>query len=328
MDSSKFTFVHTRGKISEFLCNKSVKEYLMKWSIKGHISIQYYNFNEQFNAYQKQEFAEAFFKDSNVLSTLKKPNDGSNLIPVDEPLTNVKVESIPCTVLSLEFFDRILDDNNIIRGQSGDIIHCLEEEYDDYFIIGDKLRVENIPTPHGASILGNDGYRWSTNPPVQSHTRKRNIVLCLSGNVGQAKNITEKEAFAFITVIYYRQMLLDSNSDVYNLFSESERNQFLFRLLKFLCLGGQWCQYEDNINPYVDTVKLLYKDLLRVERVTGTEELVIRSIIIKVTATTKDGSKKIPENPNNPQNFLYLIIDPFTRRVTTFFHQWDGLFFV
>lgn len=62
-----------------------------------------------------------------------------------EELPNVKVESIPCTVLTLEFFDRILDESNgIVRGNSGDIIHCLEEEYDHYFLIGDKLRTVNL----------------------------------------------------------------------------------------------------------------------------------------------------------------------------------------
>ena len=59
------------------------------------------------------------------------------------------------------------------------------------------------------------------------------------------------------------QMLLVGDSDNYNIYSESERAEFLFLLFKHLCLGGQVCQYEDNVQPYLDFTKLLYKDLIR-----------------------------------------------------------------
>ncbi len=58
------------------------------------------------------------------------------------------------------------------------------------------------------------------------------------------------------------QMLLDPDSDNYDVFTESQRDEFLFRLFRHLCLGGAICQYEDTVTPYLETTKLLYKDLV------------------------------------------------------------------
>ena len=59
------------------------------------------------------------------------------------------------------------------------------------------------------------------------------------------------------------QMLLLEDSDHYDGYSDSEREEFLFRLFKHVCLGGAVCQYEDTVQPYLDVTKSLYKDLVR-----------------------------------------------------------------
>ena len=53
------------------------------------------------------------------------------------------------------------------------------------------------------------------------------------------------------------------DSDNYDIFNESDRKEFLFHLFKHLCLGGEVCQFEDNVQIYLDFTKLLYKDLVR-----------------------------------------------------------------
>lgn len=58
-------------------------------------------------------------------------------------------------------------------------------------------------------------------------------------------------------------MMLTEESDYYDLFNEEEKNEFLFRLFKHFCIGGQVCQYEDDLQPYLDMTKGLYKDLIR-----------------------------------------------------------------
>ena len=58
-------------------------------------------------------------------------------------------------------------------------------------------------------------------------------------------------------------MLLIEDSDNYEIYSDAERDQFLFRLFKHLCIGGQVCQFEDNVQPYIDVTRSIYKDLIR-----------------------------------------------------------------
>lgn len=53
------------------------------------------------------------------------------------------------------------------------------------------------------------------------------------------------------------------DSDNFDMYSETEREEFLFQLFRHICLGGEVCQYEDNIQLYLDFTKLLYKDLVR-----------------------------------------------------------------
>ena len=58
-------------------------------------------------------------------------------------------------------------------------------------------------------------------------------------------------------------MLLLEDSDNYEMYSDEERDELLLRVFKHLCLGGAVCQYEDDIKPYLDTTKALYKELVR-----------------------------------------------------------------
>jgi len=58
-------------------------------------------------------------------------------------------------------------------------------------------------------------------------------------------------------------MLLDEESEEYSLYSEDERNEFVFRIFQMLVLGGTLCQFEDILQPYLDVTKSIYKDLIR-----------------------------------------------------------------
>ncbi|XP_063242519.1 cilia- and flagella-associated protein 300-like [Bacillus rossius redtenbacheri] len=67
----------------------------------------------------------------------------------------------------------------------------------------------------------------------------------------------------FLVADHLREVLLDPESERYHIIPDTLRQEFIFRIFQFLCLGGQWCQYEDDIQPYLDTTKMLYKDLVR-----------------------------------------------------------------
>ena len=44
------------------------------------------------------------------------------------------------------------------------------------------------------------------------------------------------------------------------------QKEFIFKLLQHVSVGGSICQYEGNINDYLDVVKMLYKDLVVVAK--------------------------------------------------------------
>ena len=57
-------------------------------------------------------------------------------------------------------------------------------------------------------------------------------------------------------------MILLEDSDNFECYSDAERSEVLFRLFSFFVIGGPICQYEDNVQPYLDITKSLYKDLI------------------------------------------------------------------
>ncbi|XP_075775406.1 cilia- and flagella-associated protein 300 isoform X2 [Pelodiscus sinensis] len=81
-----------------------------------------------------------------------------------------------------------------------------------------------------------------------------------------------------------RKVLLLEDSDHFDIFSQSNREEFLFCLFKHLCLGGTLCQFEDVLGPYLETTKALYKDLVSVQKDPETKEIIITSTIFKVSA--------------------------------------------
>jgi len=60
----------------------------------------------------------------------------------------------------------------------------------------------------------------------------------------------------------FREAILKEESENYCIFNENDRNEFLFRVFSAICLGGSLCQWEDNLSPYVDMTKMLYKNLV------------------------------------------------------------------
>ncbi|KAM6173679.1 cilia- and flagella-associated protein 300 isoform 2-T2 [Erethizon dorsatum] len=92
-----------------------------------------------------------------------------------------------------------------------------------------------------------------------------------------------------------RKVLLVEDSEKYEVFSKPDREEFLFCLFKHLCLGGSLCQYEDVLNPYLDTAKLIYKDL-------------------------DSTGMCYPSTKNHEQTFSYFVVDPIKRHVNVLYH--------
>ncbi|KAM3596887.1 uncharacterized protein V6R79_022145 [Siganus canaliculatus] len=116
-----------------------------------------------------------------------------------------------------------------------------------------------------------------------------------------------------------RQMLQDEDSENYYAIGRKERAEFLFRLFKHLCLGGELCQYEDTVDPYISTTKQIYKDLISVQKDPETKKISVVSTVLKVVAYDESGHC-YPGRREDGQTFAYLIIDPVKRHVTLLQH--------
>ncbi|XP_049890761.1 cilia- and flagella-associated protein 300 [Epinephelus moara] len=243
-----FSFSPLPSKKPSFLQDRDTLTLLMKWSMLGRISAQCYSFDQCFYPYSSEKFVQCFFRDPNVVSSLRRMEAGA-WVPLDKPVVSVDVEQVLCTKVSMDLFDPIYS-CGILR-PSGHVVKCFHDVYPDY----DELR----------------------------------------------------------------QMLQEKDSEQYYVVGNEERGEFLFRLFKHLCFGGELCQYEDTIEPYISTTKQIYKDLISVQKDPETKKISVLSTVLKVCAYDESGLC-YPGRREEEQTFAYLIVDPLKRHVTVFYH--------
>eukprot|EP00064_Thunnus_orientalis_P016512 superscaffoldBa00003293_g16578 len=199
----------------------------------GRISAQTFSFDQSFYPYSSEMFALCFFRDPDVVSSLRKMETGA-WVPLERPVVSVDVEVVPCTKVSMELFDPI----------------------------------------YSCGVLRPSGH-----------------------------------------------MLQEEDSEHYYVIERAERGEFLFRLFKHLCLGGELCQYEDTIDPYINTTKHIYKDLISVQKDPETKKISVVSTVLKVSAHDESG-QCYPGRREEEQTFAYIIVNPFKRHVTLFYHSY------
>ncbi|KYN08156.1 PREDICTED: uncharacterized protein C11orf70 homolog [Cyphomyrmex costatus] len=254
----KFTFVPLNEKTFVGINDKNTEEYLCKWGLKGNFIIQSFSFNEEFQQYYKYHLADTFFKDNTVAKALLS-KQGSVWVRQGIQASSVQIKQVPCSVLSMSFFDKLKDPDNKITYSSGKICKRYDLQIED-FLVSDNLR----------------------------------------------------------------GMLLDEESEEYNLYSEYEKDEFVFRIFQMLVLGGTLCQFEDVIQPYLDITKKIYKDLIRVQKQNTSNDLIVSTLVLEVVAKNSKGQDYFPFNSSNRQNIAFLLIDANSREITTFIHQYGG----
>ena len=113
-----------------------------------------------------------------------------------------------------------------------------------------------------------------------------------------------------------REMILNEDSEQYLVYDDQEREEFLFRIFKHLVIGGGMCQPEENISPYLDCTKKLYKSLLNVKKHATTGKLQITSTVIAIKSV--EGMGLFPSESDH--NLCYLIVDAARRRLTYWYN--------
>ena len=116
-----------------------------------------------------------------------------------------------------------------------------------------------------------------------------------------------------------KQALLVEDSEAYSVFSQDQRDEFLFHIFKRLVIGGSLCQYENTVEPYLEMTKDFYKDIVSAAKEPETNKIYIRSVPVEILSIEKSN---IYKKKNHPQNFFYVIIDPYQRYVHLWYHNW------
>ncbi|KAJ3284669.1 hypothetical protein HK104_009823 [Borealophlyctis nickersoniae] len=125
----------------------------------------------------------------------------------------------------------------------------------------------------------------------------------------------------FLIADELRKCLLMPSEPCYAAFSDEDRRELIFHLFKALCLGGRLCQYEDDLEPYLETTRKIYKDLVSVTKDAKTGKLRVASHVYKINNLDTAVSPLFPIK--HPQNFCYVSVDPLRRHVTVFYHASD-----
>jgi cilia- and flagella-associated protein 300 len=116
-----------------------------------------------------------------------------------------------------------------------------------------------------------------------------------------------------------RECLIVEESEDYGILDEF-RNEFLFRIFEHVAIGGGVCQYEDEIEPYLEVVKGMYKDLVAVTKDSETNEFKVTSKVFQIQSNEQF---QLFLNPHR-QDFCYVTVDPGYRHVNVWSHKWTG----
>eukprot|EP00992_Anisonema_acinus_P016024 TRINITY_DN9984_c0_g1_i4.p1 TRINITY_DN9984_c0_g1~~TRINITY_DN9984_c0_g1_i4.p1 ORF type:complete len:261 (+),score=79.82 TRINITY_DN9984_c0_g1_i4:59-784(+) len=77
-------------------------------------------------------------------------------------------------------------------------------------------------------------------------------------------------------------LMCGDDCDHCELFTDEEKNEFLYHVLWRIAAGGALCQWEDDFTPYRDAARGIYKDLVGVQKNPLTQELEAVSVVYQV----------------------------------------------
>ena len=113
--------------------------------------------------------------------------------------------------------------------------------------------------------------------------------------------------------------MLVEESESYAAIPQETRDEFLWHIFSRIIIGGSLCQYENVVQPYLDMTKSFYKDIVSAAKDPESKEIYIRSIPVQILDIEK---ANLYNKKYHPQNFFYVIVDPYQRYVHLWYHNW------
>ena len=109
-----------------------------------------------------------------------------------------------------------------------------------------------------------------------------------------------------------RDLLVNPDSEHAGMYSEAERDEFLFRIFKILVIGGTMCQPETILEYYLSITKSIYKDIVTVFKNEKDGQVQISGKAFELSSV---GGLQMFES-SNPRNLMFVLVDPVKKYVT------------
>ncbi|XP_077654023.1 cilia- and flagella-associated protein 300 isoform X3 [Urocitellus parryii] len=166
-DLGGYYFRFLPQKIFPSLSAPDTTSRLRQWSMLGRIKAQAFGFDQTFQAYRKDDFVMAFFKDPNVIPNLQLLSDSSGQwITLGTEVKKIEAINVPCTQLSMSFFNRLYDED-IVR-DNGHIVKCLDS-FCDPFLISDELRKDSTGVCYPSTKNHEQTFSYFIVDPIKRH---------------------------------------------------------------------------------------------------------------------------------------------------------------
>jgi len=223
--------------------NGMVTSNLTKWGLLPNLKVHRYRYDRSYHKTAADQMLLDMFNDPGFRQDFRVMRKGGQWGPLEGPVHRVINESVPATVVSMSFFDRLEEtDPPIVHPSTGHLRRVMDDQF------------QGVPV---ANAL--------------------------------------QEYF-----------LRGDETDYPDLFSPGEASEFIACLLRHLVLGGAMNQYDDRAEPYMTTVKAMYKDLVSVVRPKGQDRIDVLSVVYRVVRL--EGSDTLfPSSHVN--NFCYVVVD-------------------
>lgn len=226
----------------------------------------------------------------------------------------IKFQELQCNETTLDMFQRLIDDGEIVRSIPAAETTTTADDRDDE---GDSKQ-EEAPTAAAVSLR-----------------------VCQMMDVYLPGGVTVSDQLRGV-------FMLGEESEHASLFSETERQDFLYHVMWRLCAGGALNQWEDDFSVYRDATRTLYKDLVCVGRKAssldeesddksrhkthwtehegGSSEQPVPQLQVMSHVLAVESIAGVPLFPRDDQvwpsngNYLYVVVNPPRKEVVVWYH--------
>ena len=123
-------------------------------------------------------------------------------------------------------------------------------------------------------------------------------------STGYIRGCYEEEINGILVQDKLRLMCSKDNNGEYTL-NARDRNEFIFHLLKLICIGGARCQCEEKFHKLKAAIRTLYKVLVEVRKAASGATEIISSVY---EVNIKGEPSKFYPFPQNVHNKCYVVV--------------------